>query len=305
MRRRLPAGVRMYTGDDFNYAELIAGDEEGHSDALLGIFDAIAPAASAALGALARGGENEFFDILAPTVPLSRHIFQAPTRFYKTGRGVPRLPERAAGPFRHGRRAGERALAACISPSSSGWPTGRGCCAIRSWRRRGCGRCWRCTGSLMDAGRGALDQPRDGRAQWDLAAGGRRLPAARDHRDRALARPGGGDRAGARRRGWCGTNGLRVTGLCRGGFFPAPTAEERARAVRRQPAGGRRGGGAGRGLPGAWWWAGCRRGRRIIGAAREMVRGRAGGDAAACAGGGGAAGDRAVASGLCGGPVPA
>jgi hypothetical protein len=85
MRRRLPAGVRMYTGDDFNYAELIAGDAEGHSDALLGIFDAIAPAASAALGALAEGGENRFFDILAPTVPLSRHIFRAPTRFYKTG----------------------------------------------------------------------------------------------------------------------------------------------------------------------------------------------------------------------------
>ena len=58
MRRRLPAGVRMYTGDDFNYAELIAGDGEGHSDALLGIFDAIAPAASAALGALARGGRT-------------------------------------------------------------------------------------------------------------------------------------------------------------------------------------------------------------------------------------------------------
>src|SRR3954452_22664152 len=85
MRRRLPPGVRMYTGDDFNYAELIAGDEQGHSDALLGIFDAIAPAASAALNALDRGSTNEFFDILEPTVPLSRHIFQAPTRFYKTG----------------------------------------------------------------------------------------------------------------------------------------------------------------------------------------------------------------------------
>src|SRR6478736_9781293 len=85
MRRQLPKSVRMYTGDDFNYAELIAGDEQGHSDALLGIFDAIAPAASAALAALARGGENEFFDILEPTVPLSRHIFRAPTRFYKTG----------------------------------------------------------------------------------------------------------------------------------------------------------------------------------------------------------------------------
>jgi hypothetical protein len=85
MRRRLPKSVRMYTGDDFNYPELIAGDATGHSDALLGIFDAIAPAASAALTALAGGGGNEFHDILAPTVPLSRHIFRAPTRFYKTG----------------------------------------------------------------------------------------------------------------------------------------------------------------------------------------------------------------------------
>lgn len=85
MRRCLPKGVRMYTGDDFNYAELIAGDEQGHSDALLGIFDAIAPAASAALGALTRGDEKTFHELLAPTVPLSRHIFKAPTRFYKTG----------------------------------------------------------------------------------------------------------------------------------------------------------------------------------------------------------------------------
>jgi hypothetical protein len=85
MRRRLPQGVRMYTGDDFNYAELIAGDEQGYSDALLGIFDAIAPAAAAALGAFARGDTQSFHDILAPTVPLSRHIFKSPTRFYKTG----------------------------------------------------------------------------------------------------------------------------------------------------------------------------------------------------------------------------
>jgi hypothetical protein len=85
MRRRLPQGVRMYTGDDFNYAELIAGDEQGYSDALLGIFDAIAPAAAAALGALSRGDTDTFHDILTPTVPLSRHIFRAPTRFYKTG----------------------------------------------------------------------------------------------------------------------------------------------------------------------------------------------------------------------------
>jgi len=98
MRRRLPAtggsdgrGVRMYTGDDFDYAELIAGDGVGeapnrrHSDALLGIFDAIAPAASAALAALTAGDRDRFHAILAPTVPLSRHVFRAPTRFYKTG----------------------------------------------------------------------------------------------------------------------------------------------------------------------------------------------------------------------------
>ncbi len=85
MRRRLDPAVRMYTGDDFNYAELIAGDEQGHSHALLGIFDAIAPAASAALTALAAGDTARFHDILGPTVPLSRHIFKAPTRFYKTG----------------------------------------------------------------------------------------------------------------------------------------------------------------------------------------------------------------------------
>lgn len=85
MRRRLPDSVRMYTGDDFNYAELIAGDDEGYSHALLGIFDAIAPVASASLAALGRGSTNEFHELLEPTVPLSRHIFAAPTRFYKTG----------------------------------------------------------------------------------------------------------------------------------------------------------------------------------------------------------------------------
>jgi len=85
MRRRLPQGVRMYTGDDFNYAELIAGDEDGYSDALLGIFDAIAPAASAGLARLATGDTQGFHGILEPTVPLSRHIFKSPTRFYKTG----------------------------------------------------------------------------------------------------------------------------------------------------------------------------------------------------------------------------
>ncbi|HEX5689710.1 MAG TPA: dihydrodipicolinate synthase family protein [Roseiflexaceae bacterium] len=85
MRRRLPEGVKMYTGDDFNYPELILGDEQGYSHALLGIFDAIAPAASAALQALDARERDRYASILAPTVPLSRHIFAAPTYYYKTG----------------------------------------------------------------------------------------------------------------------------------------------------------------------------------------------------------------------------
>jgi hypothetical protein len=85
MRRDLPAGVRMYTGDDFNYDRLILGDERGHSDALLGIFDAIAPAASLALAALDAGDIPRYNERLAPTIPLSRHIFAAPTQQYKAG----------------------------------------------------------------------------------------------------------------------------------------------------------------------------------------------------------------------------
>jgi hypothetical protein len=84
-RARLPAGVRLYTGDDFNYAPLIAGDGTHHSHALLGIFAAIAPAASQALEALATGDRATYDALLAPTVPLSREIFRAPTRFYKAG----------------------------------------------------------------------------------------------------------------------------------------------------------------------------------------------------------------------------
>jgi hypothetical protein len=85
MRRMLPEGVRMYTGDDFNYPELIRGDESGHSDALLGIFDAIAPAAALALRALDRGDIQKYEELFEPTVSLSRHIFQSPTFYYKTG----------------------------------------------------------------------------------------------------------------------------------------------------------------------------------------------------------------------------
>jgi hypothetical protein len=85
MRRRLPDGVRMYTGDDFHYPELIRGDGSHHSHALLGIFDGIAPAAALALRALDRNDCASYNELLAPTLPLSRHIFQAPTFHYKTG----------------------------------------------------------------------------------------------------------------------------------------------------------------------------------------------------------------------------
>jgi hypothetical protein len=85
LRRRLPTSVRMYTGDDFNYPELIAGDGEAASDALLGIFDPIAPVAAAALAALDAGDKARYTEIFEPTVALSRQIFRAPTRFYKTG----------------------------------------------------------------------------------------------------------------------------------------------------------------------------------------------------------------------------
>jgi len=85
MRRQLPSGIRMYTGDDFNYDRMILGDGQGHSDALLGVFDAISPAASLALTALDGGDIPRYQELLSPTVPLSRHIFAAPTLHYKTG----------------------------------------------------------------------------------------------------------------------------------------------------------------------------------------------------------------------------
>ncbi|MFI6119267.1 dihydrodipicolinate synthase family protein [Streptomyces sp. NPDC051064] len=85
VRRRLPSGVRCYTGDDFNYPELIAGDDRGFSHALLGIFDPLGPLAAHAVRVLDTGDTEGFRALLDPTVELSRHLFQAPTRFYKTG----------------------------------------------------------------------------------------------------------------------------------------------------------------------------------------------------------------------------
>ncbi|PSH66780.1 dihydrodipicolinate synthase family protein [Phyllobacterium brassicacearum] len=85
LRKRLPDGVLCFTGDDFNYAELIEGDGHRFSHALLGIFDAVAPSASKALAHLAKGETQAFRDVIEPTVPLSRKIFEAPTQYYKAG----------------------------------------------------------------------------------------------------------------------------------------------------------------------------------------------------------------------------
>ncbi|MCH7230658.1 dihydrodipicolinate synthase family protein [Glycomyces sp. L485] len=85
VRRRLPEGVRCYTGDDFNYPQLIAGDDQGHSDALLGIFDPLAPLAAKAVQRLDEGDTEGFRAILDPTVPLARKVFEKPTFNYKTG----------------------------------------------------------------------------------------------------------------------------------------------------------------------------------------------------------------------------
>ena len=93
---RCPTKIRVYTGDDFNYAALIEGDGDHYSHALLGIFAAIAPAASQGLAALAAGNSDEYHRLLAPTVPLSREIFKAPTQYYKAGIAFFGLAKRCA-----------------------------------------------------------------------------------------------------------------------------------------------------------------------------------------------------------------
>jgi hypothetical protein len=112
-----------------HFRGLIGGDASGHSTALLGIFDAIAPAASAALTALAAGDRQRFDAILAPTVPLSRHVFAAPTRFYKTGRRLPRVAQRPPVALHDGGRPAKRAKRAaslrCVSPGRCGRPAAR------------------------------------------------------------------------------------------------------------------------------------------------------------------------------------
>ncbi len=165
MRRRLPPGVRMYTGDDFNYAELIEGDDHGHSDALLGIFDAIAPAASAALKHLAAGNTSPFQRRYWRRPCRCRAISSGPDPVLQDRRRVPRLAQWPPEPFHHDRRPGITRSTLHLGRHSSASPTGRPAGRPRPRRARGWRRRWRC-GASPDAGNlPSFDQPRHA-AQW-------------------------------------------------------------------------------------------------------------------------------------------
>jgi hypothetical protein len=169
LRAALPAGVRLSTGDDYHYADLVKGDDEGKggSDALLGAFAAIAPAASAALQALDRGDAAAYSALIEPAMPLSAHISGAPTPHYKTG--VAFLAWLAG--YQPGSRwpAGCTALAARrTSPRCSGWPTRSACCRIPSSPRPACGPFSRSRGWRADGA---------GRAGHDRDTGAHRIPS--------------------------------------------------------------------------------------------------------------------------------
>ncbi len=238
MRRRLPQGVRMYTGDDFNYAELIAGDAQGYSDALLGIFDAIAPAASAALGALhARRRSDVPRHPGADGAAVAPHL-QGADPLLQDRRGVHGLSQRPAGSFHHGRRPGERALDAASRRAVPPRRRRRAACRSGAAPPRACAlRAWRVRGRRSPDAR-----PRRTIARWlainsatvkawSLRAAGRRLRARRHLRDRAVARHRAGA-AGVERAGkLIRAHGLTVTCLCRGGMFPAADEAGRRAAL--------------------------------------------------------------------------
>ena len=125
MRSRLPEGATLFTGDDYNYVGLIEGDGERHSDALLGAFAAVAPNASAAIQALDAGDAEAYRRILGPTEPLARHIFAAPTYYYKTGVAFLVLAQRPPAGVRHGRRPARGAQPAAPVDAACDWPTRR------------------------------------------------------------------------------------------------------------------------------------------------------------------------------------
>ena len=299
MRRRLPAGVRMYTGDDFNYAELIAGDDEGHSDALLGIFDAIAPAASAALAALGRGSDNEFFELLEPTVPLSRHIFAAPTRFYKTGvvflACLNGLQDHFAMVGGQQSDALGAALAELFRLADKARVLADPELAVRRGMKRGAGGR---TGLPEMPSRSMLSsiEPRDApRTGLELRRDGRRLPPARRHRDLAVARPGRSRRPRRSRAHRPRQRPARHRPLPR---RHVPGRHRRRAGRRRSTTTAAPSTKPRRSAPTAWcWWsAGCRARRKDIAGARKQVQRRHRRDAAPCPRRRRAARDRAAAS---------
>ncbi len=235
MRRRLAKGVRMYTGDDFNYAELIAGDEQGYSDALLGIFDAIAPAASAALAALAAGDRAPLRRHPGADRPALAPHLQGAHALLQDRRRVHGLPQRPAGSLRHGRRPAERALAA--APGRAVPPRRPRRPAARPRPRpppHEC-TCWPCTGSpdarLLPRHRASLDQHGDAAQAAAAARHHRGLRAARHPRHLSLARPGRRRRPRKRSRKQIKDAGLVLSGYCRGGFFTAADAAGLAAAL--------------------------------------------------------------------------
>ena len=193
----------MYTGDDFNYAELIAGDDAGPFDALLGIFDAIAPGRlGGARGARARQRQRVLRAARADRAAEPPHLRGADA-LLQDRRGVPRLSQRPAGPFHHDRRPAERPARCSTSPNCSASPTRPACWPTRTLAvdrmKRGAGGAMECRHEPARH----LDEPRHPAQRLELRRDGRWLPAARRHRHLALARPGRGRRprrSGAHRR---------------------------------------------------------------------------------------------------------
>ena len=235
MRRRLPSGVRMYTGDDFNYAELIAGDEQGYSRrAARHLRRDRAGGLGGAGRARRRTTRKAFHDILAPTVPLSRHIFAAPTRFYKTGVVFMAWLN---GHQDHFTMVGGQESARSIAASRRDVPPrrrGRSAARSRARASRACGACWRCAASsLTDARllrRSSLALSLNTatvRKQGDLVAiveAARGTASARSRPGATRSRHVGLDRAVTAVR----DAGLALSGYCRGGMFPADAAHRQA-----------------------------------------------------------------------------
>ena len=228
LRAVLPSGVRLYTGDDFNYPELIEGDGEHHSDALLGAFAAIAPAAAAALAALDDDDVETYRREMAPTVALSRHLFATPTYYYKTGHRLSGLAERTPGRIRHGRWPAVRTVGRAPGPGVRAGQ--RGAAA----RRPGAG------GPPPRAAAGdGRPGPMTGSSTGSRSISGRPPRGRCPRRSRAASTPGWARSASGasssprsastRAVRLVAESGLRVSSLCRGGFFTtADPAEAQA-----------------------------------------------------------------------------